>query len=223
MRSCRRSKGTRLLLRKTTFCRLQLSHPTSLPSLPLPRETVSSSPTSETRRAVSAFSKLPGADTSHQLGSKSKHQGRTEVKIHGDSQRVSFSYLLLNLLFLSTPRPIPAPSPAREIRVKFTRGVDFSWQTQALLALQEASEAFYFVSSRMPVSSPYTPATSRSPLRMLSWPRGSGAFKGTSGLWAPTRISGGHQRPSLWLGPDPWGTRWCLHLLSLNRVCELLS
>ncbi|KAJ1074178.1 hypothetical protein K5549_019632, partial [Capra hircus] len=31
---------------------------------------------------------------------------------------------------------------AREIRVKFTRGVDFSWQTQALLALQEAAEAF---------------------------------------------------------------------------------
>ena len=44
-------KGTRLLLRKTPFCRLQLSQPTSLPSLPLPRETVSSSPTAETRRA----------------------------------------------------------------------------------------------------------------------------------------------------------------------------
>ncbi|ELR46184.1 hypothetical protein M91_17312, partial [Bos mutus] len=51
-------KGTRLLLRKSPFCRLQLSHPTSLP----------------------------------------------------------------------------------EIRGKFTRGVDFSWQTQALLALQEAAE-----------------------------------------------------------------------------------
>ncbi|KAJ1076229.1 hypothetical protein K5549_018324, partial [Capra hircus] len=31
---------------------------------------------------------------------------------------------------------------AREIPVKFTHGVDFSWQTQALLALQEAAEAF---------------------------------------------------------------------------------
>uniref|UniRef100_A0AC11ASJ7 Uncharacterized protein n=1 Tax=Ovis aries TaxID=9940 RepID=A0AC11ASJ7_SHEEP len=29
-----------------------------------------------------------------------------------------------------------------EIRVKFTHGVDFSWQTQALLALQETAEAF---------------------------------------------------------------------------------
>ncbi|XP_015984571.1 histone H3-like centromeric protein A [Rousettus aegyptiacus] len=31
---------------------------------------------------------------------------------------------------------------AREICVKFTRGVDFNWQAQALLALQEAAEAF---------------------------------------------------------------------------------
>ncbi|KAK2092868.1 hypothetical protein P7K49_029397 [Saguinus oedipus] len=31
---------------------------------------------------------------------------------------------------------------AREICVKFTRGVDFNWQVQALLALQEAAEAF---------------------------------------------------------------------------------
>ena len=85
-------------------------------------------------------SKLPAADTSHQLGPKSKHQERrTEVKIHGDSQRV---YLLLSLLFLSTPSPIPAPSPAREIHVKFTRGVDFNWQAQALLTLPEIAEAF---------------------------------------------------------------------------------
>ena len=31
---------------------------------------------------------------------------------------------------------------AREICVRFTRTVDFSWQAQALLALQEAAEAF---------------------------------------------------------------------------------
>uniref|UniRef100_A0A8C0HZL3 Histone H3-like centromeric protein A n=1 Tax=Balaenoptera musculus TaxID=9771 RepID=A0A8C0HZL3_BALMU len=31
---------------------------------------------------------------------------------------------------------------AREICVIFTRGVDFNWQAQALLALQEAAEAF---------------------------------------------------------------------------------
>ncbi|KAF0876274.1 CENPA protein, partial [Crocuta crocuta] len=36
----------------------------------------------------------------------------------------------------------PTPSQAREICVKFTRGVDFCWQAQALLALQEAAEAF---------------------------------------------------------------------------------
>ena len=77
-----------------------------------------------------AVSKPPGADISHQLGPKSKHQ---------DSRTV---YLLLSLLLLFTPPPIPAPSPAREIPIKFTRGVDFSWQTQALLALKEAAEAF---------------------------------------------------------------------------------
>ncbi|XDA88427.1 hypothetical protein R6Z07_018387 [Ovis aries] len=78
MRSCRRSersRRTRLLLRKTPFCHLQLSHPTSLPSLPLPRETVSSSPTAETRRAVPAVSKLPGADISHQ-GKNSRRSRR---------------------------------------------------------------------------------------------------------------------------------------------------
>ena len=54
------------------------------------------------------------------------------MKVHGDSRRV---YLLLSLLFLST-LPL-APSQAREICVQFTRGVDFNWQAQALLALQE--------------------------------------------------------------------------------------
>ena len=49
---------------------------------------------------------------------------------------VSFSSLLFPLL------PIPALSQAREICVQFTRGVDFNWQAQALLALQEAAEAF---------------------------------------------------------------------------------
>ena len=98
-------KGTRLLLRKSPFCRLQLSHPTSLPSLPLPRETVSSSPTAETRRAVPVVSKLPAADTSHQLGPKSKHQERrTEVKI---SRR-----LAENLSSLESPFPLhSSPHP----------------------------------------------------------------------------------------------------------------
>lgn len=39
-------------------------------------------------------------------------------------------------------RKAPFSRLAREICVKFTRGVDFSWQAQALLALQEAAEAF---------------------------------------------------------------------------------
>ncbi|KAF6102649.1 centromere protein A [Phyllostomus discolor] len=39
-------------------------------------------------------------------------------------------------------RKAPFCRLAREICVKFTRGVDFSWQAHALLALQEAAEAF---------------------------------------------------------------------------------
>uniref|UniRef100_H2QHK9 Histone H3-like centromeric protein A n=2 Tax=Pan TaxID=9596 RepID=H2QHK9_PANTR len=39
-------------------------------------------------------------------------------------------------------RKLPFSRLAREICVKFTRGVDFNWQAQALLALQEAAEAF---------------------------------------------------------------------------------
>uniref|UniRef100_A0A2K5IWM1 Histone H3-like centromeric protein A n=1 Tax=Colobus angolensis palliatus TaxID=336983 RepID=A0A2K5IWM1_COLAP len=39
-------------------------------------------------------------------------------------------------------RKYPFSRLAREICVQFTRGVDFNWQAQALLALQEAAEAF---------------------------------------------------------------------------------
>ncbi|XP_062933820.1 histone H3-like centromeric protein A [Cynocephalus volans] len=39
-------------------------------------------------------------------------------------------------------RRLPFGRLAREICSKFTRGVDFNWQAQALLALQEAAEAF---------------------------------------------------------------------------------
>ncbi|XP_024408213.1 histone H3-like centromeric protein A [Desmodus rotundus] len=39
-------------------------------------------------------------------------------------------------------RKTPFSRLAREICVKFTRGVDFNWQAHALLALQEAAEAF---------------------------------------------------------------------------------
>ncbi|KAB1267121.1 histone H3-like centromeric protein A [Camelus dromedarius] len=43
---------------------------------------------------------------------------------------------------LVSSRKLPANPRAREICVQFTRGVDFNWQAQALLALQEAAEAF---------------------------------------------------------------------------------
>ncbi|XP_010603111.1 histone H3-like centromeric protein A [Fukomys damarensis] len=39
-------------------------------------------------------------------------------------------------------RKAPFSRVVREICNKFSRGVDFSWQAQALLALQEAAEAF---------------------------------------------------------------------------------
>ncbi|XP_013011159.1 histone H3-like centromeric protein A isoform X2 [Cavia porcellus] len=39
-------------------------------------------------------------------------------------------------------RKAPFSRVVREICAKFTRGVDFNWQAQALLALQEAAEAF---------------------------------------------------------------------------------
>uniref|UniRef100_A0A8C8YPH3 Histone H3-like centromeric protein A n=1 Tax=Prolemur simus TaxID=1328070 RepID=A0A8C8YPH3_PROSS len=39
-------------------------------------------------------------------------------------------------------RKAPFSRVAREVCTKFTRGVDFNWQAQALLALQEAAEAF---------------------------------------------------------------------------------
>nr|5ZBX_A Chain A, Histone H3.1,Histone H3-like centromeric protein A,Histone H3.1 [Homo sapiens]5ZBX_E Chain E, Histone H3.1,Histone H3-like centromeric protein A,Histone H3.1 [Homo sapiens] len=39
-------------------------------------------------------------------------------------------------------RKLPFQRLVREICQDFTRGVDFNWQAQALLALQEAAEAF---------------------------------------------------------------------------------
>ncbi|XP_040848879.1 histone H3-like centromeric protein A [Ochotona curzoniae] len=39
-------------------------------------------------------------------------------------------------------RKLPFARVVREIGTRFTRGVDFNWQAQALLALQEAAEAF---------------------------------------------------------------------------------
>lgn len=64
-----------------------------------------------------------------------------EMKIHGAHGEDLSSH---ESLLLSTPPhspsslfPISTPSQAREVCIKFTRGVDFNWQAQALLALQE--------------------------------------------------------------------------------------
>uniref|UniRef100_A0A674HIQ5 Core Histone H2A/H2B/H3 domain-containing protein n=1 Tax=Taeniopygia guttata TaxID=59729 RepID=A0A674HIQ5_TAEGU len=40
------------------------------------------------------------------------------------------------------PLPVPSLPQVREICLLFTRGVDYRWQRMALLALQEAAEAF---------------------------------------------------------------------------------
>uniref|UniRef100_A0A8C3MKP3 Core Histone H2A/H2B/H3 domain-containing protein n=1 Tax=Geospiza parvula TaxID=87175 RepID=A0A8C3MKP3_GEOPR len=40
------------------------------------------------------------------------------------------------------PLPVPSLPQVREICLLFTRGVDYRWQSMALLALQEAAEAF---------------------------------------------------------------------------------
>lgn len=66
------------------------------------------------------------------------------METHGESpsslESLFFNSSLLPTLpfsLTSPPPTIPTPSQAREICVKFTRGVDFYWQAQALLALQE--------------------------------------------------------------------------------------
>ena len=101
--------------------------------------------------------------------------------------------------------------------------MDFGWQILALLALQEAAEAFLvrlFEDAYLPsLHASHVMLSSKD--AQLAW--APGPFKGTAGLRAPSRVSGGYQSPCPWLEPDPWGTRCCLHLLSLSRVCELVS
>lgn len=60
-----------------------------------------------------------------------------EMRIHGRHlERVCLPFILSSVTLLLLI-PIPTPPQAREICMKFTRGVDFNWQGQALLALQE--------------------------------------------------------------------------------------
>jgi hypothetical protein len=119
-----------------------------------------------------------GIDTRSEPGLKIKGQNRMmEMRIHW--RHLERVHLHLNLFCCSLLIPIPtliSIPQAREICTKFTRGVDFSWQAQALLALQEAAEAF-LVHLRTPTSSPYMLAESLSSPGTCSWPGGSQAFR----------------------------------------------
>ncbi|XP_026376291.1 histone H3-like centromeric protein A [Ursus americanus] len=69
------------------------------------------------------------------LGAPSRQRGPRRLRVLREIRMLQKSTGLLI-------RKSPFGRLAREICVKFTRGVDFSWQAQALLALQEAAEAF---------------------------------------------------------------------------------
>ncbi|XP_014637275.1 PREDICTED: histone H3-like centromeric protein A isoform X2 [Ceratotherium simum simum] len=86
------------------------------------------------RRAASPAPGSPRRAAS--LGTSSRPRGRRRyAKVLSEIRKLQKStHLLL--------RKSPFARLAREICVTFTRGVDFSWQAQALLALQEAAEAF---------------------------------------------------------------------------------
>ncbi|XP_004686106.1 PREDICTED: histone H3-like centromeric protein A [Condylura cristata] len=69
------------------------------------------------------------------LGTSSRLRGSRSHSVLKEIRKLQKStHLLL--------RKSPFSRLVREICVKFTRGVDFSWQAQALLAIQEAAEAF---------------------------------------------------------------------------------
>lgn len=86
------------------------------------------------KRRVS--SPVPGPSRpSISLGASSRPPGRRRSQVLKEIRKLQKStHLLL--------RKSPFSRLAREICVRFTHGVDFSWQAQALLALQEAAEAF---------------------------------------------------------------------------------
>ncbi|XP_074156222.1 histone H3-like centromeric protein A isoform X2 [Sminthopsis crassicaudata] len=60
----------------------------------------------------------------------------------GQSQRVLREIRKLQKSTSLLIRKAPFGRLVREICLRYTRGVDFYWQSQALLALQEAAEAF---------------------------------------------------------------------------------
>nr|XP_021146978.1 uncharacterized protein LOC110360731 isoform X1 [Columba livia] len=70
----------------------------------------------------------------------------------------------------------------REICLVFTRGVDYRWQRVALMALQEAAEAFmeWCGCWRTPTCARCTPAASPSSPRTCSWPGACGGWRGAA-------------------------------------------
>ncbi|XP_057598150.1 histone H3-like centromeric protein A isoform X2 [Hippopotamus amphibius kiboko] len=90
-------------------------------------------PEAPRRRAASPAPAAPRPRPS--LGTSARPPTRRRYRVLKEIRTLQKStHLLL--------RKSPFCRLAREICVTFTRGVDFNWQAQALLALQEAAEAF---------------------------------------------------------------------------------
>ncbi|XP_053444330.1 histone H3-like centromeric protein A [Nycticebus coucang] len=90
-------------------------------------------PEAPTRRTASPS---PGPSRRRpSLGTSSRQHGQRRPLWLKEIRKLQKS---TNLLLRKTP----FSRLTREICSKFTRGVDFNWQAQALLALQEAAEAF---------------------------------------------------------------------------------
>ncbi|XP_021566964.1 histone H3-like centromeric protein A [Carlito syrichta] len=88
------------------------------------------------RRRVASPAPTPGPSRrGASPGTSPRQRGRRKLAWTKEIRNLQKStHLLL--------RKAPFSRLVREICVKFTRGVDFNWQSQALLALQEAAEAF---------------------------------------------------------------------------------
>lgn len=137
------------------------------PSLPCP-ERLSPLISAETRRAVSPVSKLLN-DIQPPVRFQNKHQERTEVKIHGDSQSL-LSYLLSCVSF-SSPLLLH-PSLHRQEKYVLNSLVVWTSVGKPRPCWPHRGLRSVLPSLFSAISSPYTPAASQSPLRMLSWPKG---------------------------------------------------
>ncbi|XP_014448585.1 histone H3-like centromeric protein A [Tupaia chinensis] len=90
----------------------------------------------ETPRERRSASPTPGTSRRRpSLGAPARLRARRSQRLLKEIQKLQKSTGLLL-------RKLPFSRVAREICVKFSRGVDLNWQSQALLALQEAAEAF---------------------------------------------------------------------------------